>query len=81
MDTIIIGTILALTFCAAAGTGFYLVWLKQQVQYVILADGRRQERSLPVFIRAFLPFTTFFPRAFQSPFFNRYFDELDRKVI
>ncbi len=60
---------------------YYLGRLSLQVQYIILADGRRLERSLPVIIRAVLPFTVFFQNAFRSSFFRRRFEELDHKII
>lgn len=38
----------------------------KHVSYVTLADGRRQERSLPMSIRMMLPFCIFIPRAFTD---------------
>lgn len=53
-----------------------------QVTYVTLADGRRQERSLPLLIRLMLPFVSFVP-AFITE--HRYFEEgrnrLGRRLV
>lgn len=60
---------------------YYLGHLSQQVQYVMLADGRRQERSLPVLIRLILPLTGFFPNVLGSPVLQKYLAEVDRKIV
>lgn len=40
---------------AAAGIGWYCATMAQQITYVTLADGRRQERSIPLLFRMLLP--------------------------
>ncbi len=73
--------ILILTGASMCGMVFYLLCLSQQVQYVILADGRRQERSLPVLIRAVLPFAPVCPKWFTRPFWRHHVEELDRRIL
>ena len=41
---------------AAAGLGWYAADVVRDVTYVTLADGRRQERSLPLLFKLLLPF-------------------------
>jgi len=73
--------ILILTGVSVAGVVYYLGWLSQQVQYVMLADGRRLERSLPLLIRAVLPLTVFFPRFLTGTLAKRYTNEVDHKIL
>lgn len=75
--------ILALVLAAisVAGVVYYLAHLTQQVQYVILADGRRQERSLPVLIRAALPFTALTPNLLLAGPWKTGAVRLDRKIL
>ncbi|MBN2162922.1 MAG: type II secretion system F family protein [Pontiellaceae bacterium] len=55
--------LISLLFCIAAGG---IIWVlsgtARKVTYVTLADGRRQERSLPMIIRALLPLSVLVPR-------------------
>ncbi len=48
---------------SATGIAWQVVRTAQLATYVTLADGRRQERSLPLLIRLVLPFASFVPRA------------------
>lgn len=41
---------------AAAGVAWYVAGIAKEVTYVTLADGRRQERSIPIVYRILLPF-------------------------
>jgi len=77
----VVVSIMVLSCVCTMGVIYYLGWLSQQVQYVILADGRRLERSLPILIRALLPFASFFPGLFTGAFARRHFEEIDRKII
>ena len=54
---------------AAAGCAWYLASIAGEVTYVTLADGRRQERSIPLLFRALLPFAPNFTRLVRRPFF------------
>jgi len=72
---------LVLTAVSVGGVIYCLGCLTQQVQYVILADGRRQERSLPVLIRAALPFAALTPNfVFAGPW-KAGAARLDRKIL
>ena len=39
-----------------AGVAYYCLHIARQITYVTLADGRRQERALPLAFRLLLPF-------------------------
>jgi tight adherence protein C len=67
--------------CSIGGLVYYFGWLSIQIQYVILADGRRLERSLPVLIRAILPFTALTPKALSGLWIRKHLDTLDQRII
>src|SRR4051812_26203640 len=73
--------ILILALISASGFVYYFGWLSGQIQYVILADGRRQARSLPIVIRAVLPLAAFTPNALRKGVAKRYCEEVDRKLL
>lgn len=52
-----IGMLCVLWGLVVAVAGGYLINLAREITYVTLADGRRQERSLPLLIRCFLPYS------------------------
>ena len=54
---------------AAAGLAWYLASIAGEVTYVTLADGRRQERSIPLVFRALLPLAPNFFGLVRRPFF------------
>ena len=60
---------MAMWALAAAGGAWYLASLAGEVTYVTLADGRRQERSIPLLFRALLPFAPNFTRLVRRPLF------------
>ena len=62
MTTIVsFAVIIAWALCAA-GVAWHLASVAGDVTYVTLADGRRQERSIPLIFKALLPFApNFFP--------------------
>lgn len=60
---------------------YYIGWMSIQIQYVILADGRRLERSLPIILRTVLPFTSFFPNTFQGKMWQKHFNVVDHHII
>lgn len=72
---------LVLTALAATGTVYYLATLTQQVQYVLLADGRRQERSLPLLLRAVLPLTSMTPKLLLAGPWKSAAERLDRRIL
>ncbi len=54
----------------------------KHVSYVTLADGRRQERSLPVSIRMVLPFCALVPRFItQAPAFEESRNRINRRLV
>lgn len=60
---------MAIWAVAAAGVAWYLASVAGEVTYVTLADGRRQARQIPVFIKALLPFApNFFPLVRREAF-------------
>jgi len=64
--TILLGFLWAL---CAAGIAVYTVHITQQITYVTLADGRKQERSLPLLFRLLLPLTPNLHPLFARPIF------------
>lgn len=51
----------------AAGLTWYIVQTAREITYVTLADGRRQERRLPLLLGMLLPLTPYFTRWFTGP--------------
>ncbi len=54
----------------AAGLVWYIVQTARDITYVTLADGRRQERRLPLLLGMLLPWTPYFTRWFTGPRFK-----------
>ena len=54
--------VMAMWAAAAVLLAYYAATVASEVTYVTLADGRRQERSLPVLFKALLPFVSNFER-------------------
>ena len=67
--TVLSFTAMAMWALAAAGCAWHLASLAGEVTYVTLADGRRQERSIPLLFRALLPFAPNFTRLVRRPLF------------
>ncbi len=61
---------MAMWALAAAGLAWYLASIAGEVTYVTLADGRRQERSIPLVFRALLPFAPNFYGLIRRPIFT-----------
>ncbi len=61
-----IATIIAWALCAA-GLAWHLALAASDVTYVTLADGRRQERSIPLIFKALLPFAPNFFSIVRRP--------------
>jgi tight adherence protein C len=55
MDSWLIYAAATLAGLSAAGFGWYCAAIGQQITYVTLADGRRQERTIPLLFRLLLP--------------------------
>lgn len=66
---------------AAAGVTWHLASLAGEVTYVTLADGRRQERSIPLLFRALLPFAPNFTRLVRRPLFASAVERADSLLV
>ena len=65
-------SVMVMWAAAAALMTWYLVTVAGEVTYVTLADGRRQERSIPLLFRALLPLApNFFPLVRRPAFRNQ----------
>lgn len=56
---------------AAGGLAWYVGRAIVQITYVTLADGRRQERRLPLSFRLMLPFVSNLKKVFRKPLFKK----------
>ncbi|MBQ9430946.1 MAG: type II secretion system F family protein [Kiritimatiellae bacterium] len=70
----------AWAFCAA-GFCWYTLNIARQITYVTLADGRRQERKLPVLFRLLLPFVSNMDAFVKRPALEKSRNAADRKLI
>ena len=73
-------TISAWAVCAA-GFAWYCLNIARQITYVTLADGRQQERKLPLIFRLLLPFAPNFDGVVLRPAFAKTRDTADRKLV
>jgi tight adherence protein C len=65
----------------AAGIAWYCLNILQQITYVTLADGRQQERKLPVIFRLLLPFAPNLDHIVTRPAFEKARVTADRKLV
>jgi len=71
-----------LAFVAAIIMAWVVANTARHVTYVTLADGRRQERNLPILIRMGLPFCIFVPQAItESRAFEGSRERINRKLV
>lgn len=70
----------ALWAAAAAGMAWHCAELTRQITYVTLADGRRQERRLPLSFRILLPLAPNVMPHFQGPAFERTREDIRRRI-
>ena len=80
MDVLSIATMAAWSLAAAGGV-WYLASVAGDVTYVTLADGRRQERSIPLAFRALLPFAPNFHRFVCRPFLANAVARADARLV
>lgn len=66
---------------AAALLAWYLATVAGDVTYVTLADGRRQERSLPLLFRALLPFVGNLDRMMARPYFAKWIERSEATLV
>lgn len=72
--------ILCWALCAA-GIAFYGIQISRQITYVTLADGRRQERTLPLSFRLLLPFTPNLRAFTAQPRLRRQREITERQLV
>lgn len=61
---------MAMWAAAAVLLAHYIVTVASEVTYVTLADGRKQERAIPVLFKMLLPFASNFYPLIRRPFFR-----------
>jgi pilus assembly protein TadC len=66
---------------SAALMAWYIASVASEVTYVTLADGRRQERSLPVVFKMLLPFAPNFRQFVSRPFFRRQLERAASRLV
>jgi pilus assembly protein TadC len=71
----------ALWGVAAAGMAWYIGTVAQQITYVTLADGRQQERRLPLLYRLLLPLAPNLVPLFSGPGMTRRRVRTDRAIV
>ena len=71
----------ALCALCAAGVAWYLADVAKDVTYVTLADGRRQERSIPVLFKALLPFAPNFFGLVRRPAFRSSVERAESMLV
>jgi len=79
-DTLIVLTMLAWAI-SAAGLAWYCLNIARQITYVTLADGRQQERKLPLLFRLLLPFVPNLDGIVMRPAFKKARDTADRQLV
>jgi len=65
---------------ALSGLTWYCLFVARQITYVTLADGRRQERRLPLLFRLLLPLAPNLAPVFDSRAFQKIRERLGRKI-
>ena len=78
IQSVLIGCLWAV---AAVSLTWYLGGALAEITYVTLADGRRQERRLPVMYRLLLPFAPNLYGLAQRPAFARIREDFDRRLV
>ncbi len=77
--------LLFVTMCTwatcVAGLSWYCLNIARQITYVTLADGRKQERRIPLLFRLLLPFAPNLDRLTLRPYFTRSRITADRQLI
>ncbi len=67
--------------CSMAGLAWYCLNIARQITYVTLADGRRQERKLPLVFRLLLPFVPNLDTLVSKPAFRKGRETAERQLI
>ena len=79
-ETLKLLTTFAWAACAA-GFAWYCMHIARQITYVTLADGRQQERKLPLIFRLLLPFVPNLDSLVMRQAFAKVRDSADRKLV
>lgn len=66
---------------ACAGLTWYGITIAQQITYVTLADGRKQERRLPLFFRLLIPLAPNLTPLFSKRIFDKSRTAISRDII
>ncbi len=66
---------------AAAGLMWHCGSIAQQLTYVTLADGRKQERKIPLLFRLLLPLAPNVSPMFEKPIFSKQRAKIERNII
>ncbi len=74
-------SMMAMWAMAAACFVAYAVSVAQEVTYVTLADGRQQERSIPLLFRLLLPLTANFSGIVRQPAFRELVERADSRLV
>jgi len=75
--------LLTMTCWAVCTGGFawYCICIAREITYVTLADGRQQERKIPLIFRLLLPFVPNISHLVARPEFKKSSDTADKKLI
>lgn len=73
--------VIAMWAAAAVLFAHYAATAASEVTYVTLADGRRQERSIPVLFKMLLPFAQNFYPLIRRPFFRASVEQADALLV
>ena len=75
--------LLVMTCWAACAAGFawYCIGIAREITYVTLADGRQQERKIPLIFRLLLPFVTNLQPIVSRPEFKKTSDTAEQKLV
>ena len=80
MTALKIAAVLCWTVCAFA-FAFYAAAIAREITYVTLADGRKQERSIPILFKMLLPFAPNFYPLIRRPFFRASVEQADALLV
>jgi tight adherence protein C len=81
MQNLGVMTISLLAAISACGLAWYVAQAGLSLSYVTLADGRRQQRAMPLLFRVLLPFAPNFTFLFSSPRLDKTRTKIDRKLV
>ena len=73
--------VMAFWALCAAGLAWYAAEVSKDVTYVTLADGRKQERSIPIVFKMLLPFVGNLDPLVTKPFFAKQIAAADEMLV